>query len=191
MLFPVNRKYIYESKLETGLHRFSLYVLTFYFKRVTIAKRTYTVGLWLQGSYIIQLFLIQSERAKYFHQSVNQVGTSVVSQLFWPVNRHVTLSYFDQKERVSSVSYFDHLDWRALVFQIFWPIRISLVSQFFKQSEGGWYLNYLDQSISVKFIKNRCHYFFVVFLFFRSEICQVNNYKRRALYLLIVKSRTL
>ena len=38
---------------------------------------------------------------------------------------------------------------------------------------------------------NRCHYFFVVFLFFCSEICQVNNYKRRALYLLIVKSGTL
>ena len=136
-----SRKSIYESKLEMGLHRFSLYVLT-----LTIAKRTYTVGFWLQGSYIIQLFLNQSERAKYFHQFVNQVGTSVVSQLFWPVNRHVTLSYFDRWERVSSVSYFDHLE-RALVFQIFWPIRISLVSQFFKQSEGGWYLNYLDQSI--------------------------------------------
>ena len=82
MRIPVNRKSIYESKLETGLHRFSLYVLTFYFKRVTIAKRTYTVGFWLRGSYIIQLFLIQSERAKYFHQFVNQVGTPVASQLF-------------------------------------------------------------------------------------------------------------
>ena len=40
-------------------------------------------------------------------------------------------------------------------------------------------------------IKNRCRYFFVVFLFFCSEICQVNNYKRQALYLLIVKSGTL
>ena len=37
-------------------------------------------------------------------------------------------------------------------------------------------------------VVNRCRYFFVVFLFFCSEICQVNNYKRRALYLLIVKS---
>ena len=38
---------------------------------------------------------------------------------------------------------------------------------------------------------SRCRYFFVVFLFFCSEICQVNNYKRRALYLLTVKSGTL
>ena len=40
-------------------------------------------------------------------------------------------------------------------------------------------------------VTNRCRYFFVVFLFFCSEICQVNNYKRQALYLLIVKSGTL
>ena len=29
--------------------------------------------------------------------------------------------------------------------------------------------------------KNRCRYFFVVFVFFCSQIYQVNNYKRRAL----------
>ena len=40
MRIPVNWKSVYESKLDTGLHSFSLYVLTFYFKRVTIARRT-------------------------------------------------------------------------------------------------------------------------------------------------------
>ena len=52
----------------------------------------------------------------------------------------------------------------------------------------------LEQIVSSqnnKIILNRCRYFFLVFLFFCSEICQVNNYKRRALYLLIVKSGTL
>ena len=44
---------------------------------------------------------------------------------------------------------------------------------------------------SLVVVNNRCRQFFVVFLFFCSEICQVNNYKRQALYLLIVKSGTL
>ena len=47
------------------------------------------------------------------------------------------------------------------------------------------------QPTPLAYTDNRCRYFFVVFLFFCSEICQVNNYKRQALYLLIVKSGTL
>ena len=63
-------------------------------------------------------------------------------------------------------------------------INCHYVAYFFRQK-------LVASSVFMAFILNRCHYFFVVFLFFCSEICQVNNYKRRALYLLIVKSRTL
>ena len=82
-----------------------------------------------------------------------------------------------------------------------YPLMITLLVSLEKERSGAtfsslrrWRSERENSEVILSHLKkivNRCRYFFVVFLFFCSEICQVNNYKRQALYLLIVKSGTL